>query len=151
MLESGVGPLIGRNVRELRERRVYSREQLAEVSGVSAQSIKWLELGGTRRPQRHTIEKLAEVLGVAVEDLASEEPIDPKAEAPSSDPEARRGPVARNISAASGAGGGSAASIFTGLEEHFEAIVKPLRAAGYSEAEAAEAVSAEVRRWVAAS
>jgi transcriptional regulator with XRE-family HTH domain len=80
--EGSPGPVIGRNVRALREEQLLSRTELAERSGVSVPGIEHLERGISARPRRRTIEKLAGTLGVLVEDLLSEEPLSPKVAAP---------------------------------------------------------------------
>ena len=64
---------MGRNVRKLRERGMYSRPELAERAGVSLPGITRLELGEVPRPRRTTLEKLARVLGVPVETLLEQE------------------------------------------------------------------------------
>jgi len=126
-----------------------SQADLAERSGVSEPTISDLEAGKREHPRPSTLRKLARGLGVEVADFFPEEPALPKAAAPSPDnPVGRRAPV--NISAASGDASGSRAGILAGLDEHFDAIVAPLRAADLGEDEAAELVSQEVRRRVGA-
>jgi transcriptional regulator with XRE-family HTH domain len=146
------GQIIGQNLRTVRAKKLFSQQDLADRSKVAKPTIGKLEIGEIARPRRKTIEKLARVLGVTVDDLL-EEPPHPKGEGRSSrEPTlfnglaAERPPV--HISAAAGGGGGSTAGILVGLDEHFDAIVAPLQAAGLSEDEAAEVVGQEVRRRV---
>jgi transcriptional regulator with XRE-family HTH domain len=83
MAEAEPGAHIGRNVRVARERKLFSRKDLAERSGVSLAGIDNLERGLSARPRRGTIEKLADALDVDVDALV-EEAAHPKAEAPPS-------------------------------------------------------------------
>ena len=73
MAEGTPGEIVGRNLRALRERGMYSRTELAERAGVSEPGITRLELGMVSRPRRRTLEKLARVLGVTVETLLEQE------------------------------------------------------------------------------
>jgi len=69
MAEETPGAIIGRTVRRLRDAGLWTRDELAERSGVSRQAIAHLELGASDRPRRVTVEKLAKGLGVDVETL----------------------------------------------------------------------------------
>jgi len=146
-----VGELVGRKLQAVRERQLFSRRELAKRSGVSEPTIARLEHGGVPRPRHATVEKLAQALGVPFEDLTRMQdqprPLAEAAEAPPPDSSERREPV--YISAASGGASGSTADILAGLDEHFDAIVAPLRQAGLGEDEVAEIVSQEVRKRVA--
>lgn len=62
---------------ELRERRALTLRELAEMSGVAADTINQIELGH-RKPRPSTLRKLARALGVDVEEL-----MPPKTGAPS--------------------------------------------------------------------
>jgi transcriptional regulator with XRE-family HTH domain len=64
------------NLREWRERRALTQEELAEQAGVSARSVAGYEAGAGARPG--TVRKLASALDISVEDLLG------KAEAPPS-------------------------------------------------------------------
>jgi transcriptional regulator with XRE-family HTH domain len=63
------GKRIGRNIRAVREAAMYSRNHLAELSGVSASTIEDVELGLSARPRRTTIDRIARGLGVDAETL----------------------------------------------------------------------------------
>ncbi len=65
---------------ELRERRALTLRELAEMSGVAADTINQIELGH-RKPRPSTLRKLARALGVDVEEFYAE-PVVPLAEAP---------------------------------------------------------------------
>lgn len=63
----------GRRLRALRERSELSQLALAEVSGITNDTICRIELG-RRAPQAATIERLAKALGVNPEQFVSDEP-----------------------------------------------------------------------------
>ena len=65
---------------ELRERRALTLRELAEMSGVAADTINQIELGH-RKPRPSTLRKLARALGVDVEEFYAE-PAVPLPEAP---------------------------------------------------------------------
>ena len=66
---------------ELRERRALTLRELAEMSGVAADTINQIELGH-RKPRPSTLRKLARTLGVSVEEFYAEPALAGKAEAP---------------------------------------------------------------------
>jgi transcriptional regulator with XRE-family HTH domain len=68
---------------ELRERRALTLRELAEMSGVAADTINQIELGH-RKPRPSTLRKLARALEVDVEEFYAEPALAGKAEAPSS-------------------------------------------------------------------
>jgi len=59
------------NVKDLRERKVLTRKELSELSGVDEATIYRIERGRTGRPRPSTLRKLAAALGVDAETLAS--------------------------------------------------------------------------------
>jgi transcriptional regulator with XRE-family HTH domain len=72
MAEASPGAIIGRNVRAVREAKLFSRAELANRAGVSLAGIDNLERGLSARPRRRTIEKLARALEVDVDTLLEE-------------------------------------------------------------------------------
>src|SRR5215208_3994895 len=66
---------------ELRERRALTLRELAEMSGVAADTINQIELGH-RKPRPSTLRKLARALEVTVEEFYAEPALAGKAEAP---------------------------------------------------------------------
>jgi transcriptional regulator with XRE-family HTH domain len=60
--------LVGRNVKRLREKKGFTQERFAEVSGFSQQYISSLE-HGRRNPTIITIYELSAALGVSYMDL----------------------------------------------------------------------------------
>ncbi len=55
---------LGEQIRTLREERALSREQLAEMTGLSAVYIKKLEAGERKSPSFPTLERISRALGV---------------------------------------------------------------------------------------
>ena len=60
---------LGRNLEELRSRRMLTQGALAERAGVSPTTVSGIESGRISRPQGATLRKLARVLGVEAEEL----------------------------------------------------------------------------------
>lgn len=60
------------DLRELRERADLTRAELSEKSGVSAETIRLIEVGRITDPRRGTVRKLACALGVSTSDLNSD-------------------------------------------------------------------------------
>lgn len=60
------------NLKRLREQRVLSLTDLAQIAGVNRVTINRIE-NGKQKPIPRTIRKLAEALRVSVEELASEQ------------------------------------------------------------------------------
>jgi transcriptional regulator with XRE-family HTH domain len=60
--------LVGRNVRQIREKKGLTQEEFAEMSGFSQQYISGLERG-QRNPTVITVYELATALGVSHMDL----------------------------------------------------------------------------------
>ncbi|MFI5997913.1 helix-turn-helix domain-containing protein [Streptomyces sp. NPDC051362] len=63
-MESRSGTRFGRRLRELRQSRGLTLEELAEASGVSGRAIGDMERGRSLRPRRGTIAALAQGLGL---------------------------------------------------------------------------------------
>lgn len=61
------------NLRIVRERKVLSREDLADASGATASTIYRIETSRTKKPHWQTLRKLARALAVPVEVLTSEQ------------------------------------------------------------------------------
>lgn len=58
--------MIGHAIFQLRRARRLTRQQLADLSGVSRSVIFQIEIGGTQAPQIRVLEKLAAAMGVGV-------------------------------------------------------------------------------------
>jgi tetratricopeptide (TPR) repeat protein/transcriptional regulator with XRE-family HTH domain len=61
---------LGWLLREIREKQGLTRELLAEIAGLGVSTISDLELGKTSRAQRATVQKLADALDLADDELA---------------------------------------------------------------------------------
>lgn len=59
-------------VKKLREQRALSLSDLAQITGLSRVTINRIE-NGKQKPMPRTIRKLANALGVTVEELTSEQ------------------------------------------------------------------------------
>jgi predicted ATPase/transcriptional regulator with XRE-family HTH domain len=69
-VETGTGLAFGDVLRRQRDSAGLTQEDLAERTGLTPQAISLLERGERRRPQRYTVRKLAEVLGLEGRELA---------------------------------------------------------------------------------
>ena len=63
--------LVGRNLGEIRERRMWTQARLAGEAGVSPTTVSGIESGRIGRPHFGTLRKLARALGVEPEELVS--------------------------------------------------------------------------------
>lgn len=59
-------------LKEIREKRGLTQEQLHSLSGVHQSVISSIEQGHTQAPRLDTLRKLAGALGVSVEELVEE-------------------------------------------------------------------------------
>lgn len=69
-VDTGTGLSFGNLLRRQRDRVGLTQEDLAERTGLTSQAISLLERGERRRPQRYTVQKLAETLGLEGRQLA---------------------------------------------------------------------------------
>jgi transcriptional regulator with XRE-family HTH domain len=65
------GGLVGRNLVEIRERRMWTQARLAGEAGVSPTTVSGIESGRIGRPHFGTLRKLARALGVEPEELVA--------------------------------------------------------------------------------
>jgi transcriptional regulator with XRE-family HTH domain len=68
---------LGRRIRLLRQRRGWTQHQLRAASGVRQQLISELETGRKRTTQADLLDKLAQALGVTIDQLLHGGGIDP--------------------------------------------------------------------------
>jgi transcriptional regulator with XRE-family HTH domain len=68
---------LGWRIRLLRQRRGWTQDQLRAVSGVRQQLISELETGRRRTTQADLLDKLAQALGVTIDQLLHGGGIDP--------------------------------------------------------------------------
>lgn len=66
---------MGQNIRDIRKRQAIEQGELARAVGITQTSL-WAIEAGRRNPRGRTIRKIAEALGVPVEDIT----VGPKAE-----------------------------------------------------------------------
>ncbi|KDN77377.1 hypothetical protein DF19_12590 [Streptomyces olindensis] len=110
-METGVGIAapFGRLLRELRQSRRLTIEELAEASGVSGRAIGDMERGRSRRPHRGTITALAQ--GLELDEATHARPWPPPAPpVPARGPPSPGGPRptrCRGACVTSSAGGGN--------------------------------------------
>ena len=64
---------LGQKLRKLRREREWSGQKLADLAGVSRMTIFRIEKGRTSGVRLDTLESIAKVLGVSVQELLSEE------------------------------------------------------------------------------
>jgi predicted ATPase/DNA-binding XRE family transcriptional regulator len=69
-VDTGTGLAFGDLLRHQRDSAGLTQEDLAERTGLTPQAISLLERGERRRPQRYTVRKLAEALGLEGRELA---------------------------------------------------------------------------------
>ncbi|UYL93907.1 XRE family transcriptional regulator [Geobacillus phage vB_GthS_PK2.1] len=60
---------IAENLKHHRMAKNWSQQELAEISGVSQAQISYIENGKKKNPGVITLKKLADALGVSVEEL----------------------------------------------------------------------------------
>ncbi|CRH86025.1 helix-turn-helix domain-containing protein [Streptococcus sp. Marseille-Q5986] len=61
--------MIGKKIKQLREKQGLSQDELAEKSGVSRMTITYLETGATKDVKLGTLNKIAVGLDVALKDF----------------------------------------------------------------------------------
>jgi len=68
---------VGRNLVEIRERRMWTQARLAGEAGVSPTTVSGIESGRIGRPHFGTLRKLARALGVEPEELVAVARVEP--------------------------------------------------------------------------
>ena len=61
--------MLNENLKRIREEKGYSKLRLARETELSARCIEHIEYGKAKNPKITTIQKIANVLNVSVEDL----------------------------------------------------------------------------------
>jgi transcriptional regulator with XRE-family HTH domain len=61
--------LIGKNIKKLRKQRGLSQDWLSKLADISCNTVIKLESGGITNPSINTLQKLAKVLNLSVENL----------------------------------------------------------------------------------
>jgi len=60
---------IGRNIKKYRARRDISQDKLSKLAGITLHTITKIESGATLDPRIKTVKKIADALGVSIDDL----------------------------------------------------------------------------------
>lgn len=61
--------MLKENLKKFREEKGYSKLRLARETGLSARCIEHIEYGKAKNPQITTLEKIAKVLNISIDDL----------------------------------------------------------------------------------
>jgi transcriptional regulator with XRE-family HTH domain len=65
--------MLGKNIKELRQKRKLSQEKLARLTNISLNTLTKIESGFTKRPSIQTIHKIAKALGISLDKLVEDE------------------------------------------------------------------------------
>lgn len=60
---------IGKNIKKYREKLGISQDKLSKLAGITLHTITKIESGATPDPRIETVKKIADALGVSVDDL----------------------------------------------------------------------------------
>lgn len=61
--------MIGKNIKRLRQQKKLSQEKLARLTDISLNTLTKIESGFTKRPSVQTIKKIADALGITIDEL----------------------------------------------------------------------------------
>lgn len=61
--------IIAKNIKKFREKKGISQDKLSKLAGITLHTITKIESGATPDPRIETVKKIAEALGVSVDDL----------------------------------------------------------------------------------
>lgn len=62
-------PPIAKNMKKYREKLGISQDKLSKMAGITLHTITKIESGATPNPRIETLKKIADALGVGVDDL----------------------------------------------------------------------------------
>jgi transcriptional regulator with XRE-family HTH domain len=62
-------PTIAKNIKKYRDKLGISQDKLSKLAGVTLHTIAKIETGSTPDPRIETLRKIADALGVSVDDL----------------------------------------------------------------------------------
>jgi len=62
-------PTIAKNIKKYRDKLGISQDKLSKMAGVTLHTIAKIETGSTSDPRIETLRKIADALGVSVDDL----------------------------------------------------------------------------------
>lgn len=61
--------IIAKNIKKYREKKGISQDKLSKLAGITLHTITKIESGATPDPRIETVKKIANALGVGVDDL----------------------------------------------------------------------------------
>ena len=61
--------IIAKNIKKYREKKGISQDRLSKLAGITLHTITKIESGATPDPRIKTVKKIADALGVSVDDL----------------------------------------------------------------------------------
>lgn len=61
--------IIAKNIKKYREKKGISQDKLSKFAGITLHTITKIESGATPDPRIETVKKIADALGVSVDDL----------------------------------------------------------------------------------
>jgi transcriptional regulator with XRE-family HTH domain len=61
--------IIAKNIKKYREKKGISQDKLSKLAGITLHTITKIESGATPDPRIETVKKIANALGVSVDDL----------------------------------------------------------------------------------
>ena len=62
-------PTIAKNIKKYRDKLGVSQDKLSKLAGVTLHTIAKIETGSTPDPRIETLRKIADALGVSIDDL----------------------------------------------------------------------------------
>jgi transcriptional regulator with XRE-family HTH domain len=70
--------MLGKNLKEIRRRKGWSQQKLAEVAGLSYVTIAKIEQNRAKEPTIHSMIKIADALGVSIDEIVGRTPLKKK-------------------------------------------------------------------------
>ena len=61
--------IIAKNIKKYREKKGISQDKLSKLAGITLHTITKIESGATPNPRIETVKKIADALGISVDDL----------------------------------------------------------------------------------
>jgi len=61
--------IIAKNIKKYREKKGISQDKLSKLAGVTLHTITKIESGATPDPRIETVKKIADALGISVDEL----------------------------------------------------------------------------------
>jgi len=61
--------IIAKNIKKYREKKGISQDKLSKLAGITLHTITKIESGATPDPRIQTVKRIADALGVSVDDL----------------------------------------------------------------------------------